>query len=486
MTGAATEACDLSAVEARRLIGVHQLSPVELLESCIARIELTNSAVNAFVALDLDKARADAHAAEALFTSMSVADQPLLYGLPIGIKDLEETAGLRTTFGSLLHRDYVPAKDEPSVAAVRRAGGIVLGKTNTPEFGAGANTVNRVYGATGNPFDSNLSCGGSSGGSAVALALGMAPLATGSDMGGSLRTPAAWCGVVGFRPSAGLVPDATSTVALSPFAVLGPMGRTVADAHLLLRAQIDLDRRDPFASGDHAIIPAVLQPADLRKVRAAFSTDLACAPVAAATRADFERKAKTIAPLFASTGHRDPQLDGVHEAFEVLRAIGFVAAFEAPLRDRRADLGVNVIDNTERGLAYSLADVARAHAVQTRLYRDMLTMFDDFDVIIAPATALSPFPHAWRAPETIDGTAMPTYMRWLALVYGFTMTLCCVACIPCGRDHLGLPFGIQIAGPRGADAKVLAIALALEQALANNPETARPIPGQIVRVARAP
>ena len=239
-----TELCDLSALELRRLIGAKQISPVELLASCRARIERVNGAVNAFVATCWERAEAEARAAE----QAVMAGEALgpLHGLPIGIKDLALTEGLRTTFGSPQFADFVPEADERQVAAVRRAGAIVVGKTNTPEFGAGANTVNPVYGATGNPFDPDKTCAGSSGGSAVALATGMVPLATGSDMGGSLRNPAAYCGVVGFRPSPGAVPHELRLVGWSPLGVQGPMGRTVADAALLFGVMAGTDPRDPL------------------------------------------------------------------------------------------------------------------------------------------------------------------------------------------------------------------------------------------------
>ena len=240
-----TELCDLSALELRRLIGAKRISPVELLASCRARTERINGAVNAFVATCWDRAEAEARAAE----QAVMAGEALgpLHGLPIGIKDLALTEGLRTTFGSPQFADFVPEADERQVAAVRRAGAIVVGKTNTPEFGAGANTVNPVYGATGNPFDPDKTCAGSSGGSAVALATGMVPLATGSDMGGSLRNPAAYCGVVGFRPSPGAVPHELRLVGWSPLGVQGPMGRTVADAALLFGAMAGTDQRDPLS-----------------------------------------------------------------------------------------------------------------------------------------------------------------------------------------------------------------------------------------------
>ena len=240
-----TKPCDLSAVEARRLIGRKALSPVELTESCIKRIKKVDGALNAITAIDEEGSREAAKEAEDAV--MRGDDLGLLHGLPVGVKDLQATKGLRTTWGSLLHKDHVPDNDDPVVANIRSEGAIILCKTNTPEFGAGANTTNRVFGATGNPFDPDKTCGGSSGGSGVAVAAGMVPVATGSDHGGSLRTPAAFCGVVGFRPSPGLVPRTTRPVALLPMPVLGPMARSVEDAHLLLLAQLDLDKDDPFS-----------------------------------------------------------------------------------------------------------------------------------------------------------------------------------------------------------------------------------------------
>src|SRR5918992_2607890 len=264
-----TRPCELPAVEARRLIGAKKLSPVELLDSCLDRIAATNPKLNAIVAMDENAAKTAATAAENAV--MRGDDLGLLHGLPLGIKDLQATQGLRTTWGSLIYKDHVPAEDEPLVANLRSHGAVILGKTNTPEFGAGANTTNRVYGATGNPFDPAKTCGGSSGGSAVALAVGQAPLATGSDYGGSLRTPAAFCGVCGFRPSPGTVPGTERSASLTPFPVNGPMGRTMADLHLLLKAQIDLDKRDPFSSEDCLLIAKPLEPIDLGTIRVAVS-----------------------------------------------------------------------------------------------------------------------------------------------------------------------------------------------------------------------
>ncbi len=467
-----TEPCDLDATTARRLIGRKALSPVELLESCLTRIEQTNGPLNALVAIDADAAMEEAREAEQDMMDGSVLG--VLHGLPVGIKDLKATAGLRTTWGSLIHEHDVPEEDDPVVANIRADGGNILAKTNTPEFGAGANTWNKVYGATGNPFDPEKTCGGSSGGSAVALAAGMVPLASGSDYGGSLRTPASFCGVAGYRPSPGLVPSAGRPVGLSPYSVEGPMGRTVADAYMLLQAQIDLDPKDPFSHIGHLALTGELGEVDLNSVQVAFSADLGCAPLDNDIRRIFEERCGAFRSVFAGTWEQDPDLGEVHECFEILRGVNFVAAHRERLEKHRDLLGPNVIDNTERGMRYSLPDVAWAATEQHRIYQRFIDFFDDADVLICPAAAVSPFPHAQLYPTHINGEEMPTYMRWLALTYGLTMAVPTAVCLPCGVDHLGMPFGIQIVGPNGSDAKVLRIAHTLEKVLAEKPETARP------------
>ena len=469
-----TEPCDLSAVAARRLIGRKALSPVELLQSCLGRVEAVNGAVNAFVALDVERARKAAKAAEA--RQMKGEALGPLHGLPIGVKDLEATEGLRTTWGSRLYQDHVPKADAPHIRAIRSAGAIVLGKTNTPEFGAGANTTNAVYGATGNPFDPKKTCGGSSGGSAVALATGMVPLATGSDYGGSLRTPAGFCGVVGFRPSPGIVPSPARAVGLSPFHVLGPMGRSVEDVYLLLKAEARVDRRDPFSNSDAQRLPDRLAEADLSTMRAVFSADLGCAPIDREIRQVFKSRIAGFRHVFRDAIDRDPDLGKVADAFAVLRGVDFVANHGERLKKHRALLGRNVVDNTEQGLKHSLADVAWAHAEQTKIHQRFNALFEEADALICPVAAVSPFPHAQLFVDEINGRKLPNYMSWFTITYALSLVVPAVVALPCGRDHLGLPFGIQVVGPNGSDARVLGIALALEKVLAGAPETARPIP----------
>ncbi|WP_368414037.1 amidase [Falsiroseomonas sp.] len=476
-----TEPCDLSAVAARRMIGARQLSPVELLESCLARTAAVDHAVNAMVALDTDRARAAAKAAEAAV--MKGDKLGPLHGLPIGIKDLEETAGLRTTFGSPLFADNVPAQDQAMVANLRAAGAIVMGKTNTPEFGAGANTRNAVYGATGNPFDPSKSAAGSSGGSAVALATGMVPLASGSDMGGSLRNPAAFNGIFGFRPSAGLVPSESRGLGWSNLSVLGPMARDATDTALLLSAMADDDARDPLSytlhgravrRGDRDLFPPM--GLDLGTLRVAATADFGFAPTEKHIREVFADRVAKLEPLFGRVEQATPDCSGSDEAFEVLRALSFVQAHRAKVETSPDKVGPNVRANVQEGLRYGLGDVARAGAEQTRLYRVWQRFFDRHDLIISPAITISP--RNWRElfPTEIDGQPTRTYFHWLALAYAVTLVGHPACSVPLGRDRAGMPFGLQIVGPRGGDALVLAAAAAIEAAVAGDATLSRPVP----------
>jgi amidase len=469
-----SELCDQSAVDLRRMISSKQISPVEVLENCIERIEAVDPVVNAMVTRSFDRARIEAKQAEQAV--MSGNELGILHGLPVAIKDLEATAEIRTTYGSKLYEDHVPDDDQLSVANVRDEGGIVIGKTNTPEFGAGANTKNRVFGTTGNPFDPKLSCAGSSGGSAVALACSMVPVASGSDFGGSLRTPAGFCGIVGFRPSPGVVPVEERSVPLSPFAVNGAMGRSVSDAALLLSAQTDMDIRDPFSTALDLDLLDPLGDIDLSTLRVAISPDLGCAPVDNSIRQVFTDKTDTFRHVFAEADDQQPDFGNVHDVFEILRGVSFIAAHGERLKNHRDLLGPNVIDNVTRGLAYSMEDVAWAHVEQGNLYRRFLSFFDDVDVLICPTAAVSPYPHEQLSVSEINGEEMPTYMRWLALCYGPTMALAASCSIPVGVDHRGMPFGIQIIGPNGSDRTVLEIAHAIETYLSSYSDLSRPVP----------
>lgn len=473
-----TEPCDLSAVALRRLIGTRQLSPVEVLESCIQRIEATNPAVNAIVASCFDRGMAEAKASE---SAVMRGDRlGALHGIPIGIKDLSETEGLRTTFGSLLHSDYVPARDERIVAAIRAAGGIVVAKTNTPEFGTGGNTLNDVYGATGNAFDPALSCAGSSGGSGVALACSMLPLCSGSDTGGSLRKPAAWSGVVGFRPSPGLIASERRKLGWTVFSVQGPMARDVADAALLLSVMASGDSRDPMADpalsateiADLADPPRI----DLNALRVAYTADFGYAPVASSIRAIFDRRIGDIATLFAQLDCAHPPVDGMDQAYRVLRSAAFLGGFRHIYERDPALLGSNTRTNYEEGLRYSLADAADAHATQTRLYREAQAFFGRYDLLLTLTQVLTPHSKMQLYPTDLDGVPLEGYFATHATTYIPTMLGHPAITIPCGVDHKGMPFGLQLVGPRGADRWLLGVAKAMESVFEMMPSHRRPIP----------
>jgi Asp-tRNA(Asn)/Glu-tRNA(Gln) amidotransferase A subunit family amidase len=474
------EPCDLTAVAARRLTGAKRLAPSELLASCITRIEAVDHAVNAIPARDFGRAREAALRADAAVARGE--DLPALFGLPIGIKDLQETKDLVTTRGSVIYKDYIPTEDEAIVAAVRRAGAIVIGKTNTPEFGAGANTRNTVYGVTGNPFDPAKSAAGSSGGSAVALATGMVPICTGSDTGGSLPNAAAFSGIVGFRPSPGLVPSNKRPIGWSNLPVLGPMARTVEDTCLLLGAIASDDVRDPLAYSVHRRSmrhaeefyppPAI----DLSRLRVALTPDFGFAPTERHIASVFAEKCCLFQHVFANAEVATPDCSDTDEAFEVLRSLAFLATQADNVRDRPGDVGPNVHANVAEGQRYSAADVARALTLQTLICRRWQTFFERHDVILSTSITISP--RSWRElyPAEIDGKPTRTYFHWPALAYAVTLPRHPAISLPVGLDRNGMPFGLQIIGPRGGDALVLAVAHALETLLDGDGRTARPVP----------
>jgi Asp-tRNA(Asn)/Glu-tRNA(Gln) amidotransferase A subunit family amidase len=484
-----TEPCDLSATEARRLIGARHLSATELTESCIARIEAVDHAVNAMVARSFERARTEARRADE--RTARGESLPLLHGLPLGVKDLVNTEGLRTTFGSPQFRDNVPGFDDRIVSNARRHGAIVLGKTNTPEWGAGANTRNAVYGATGNPFDPTRSAAGSSGGSGVALACGMVPLATGSDTGGSLRNPAAFNGIVGFRPTPGLVPYERATHGWSPLSVLGPMARTVADTAMLLAAMVGNDPRDPLATtipGRRVRTPAEFTPlpsVDLASLRVALTPDFGFAPTERQVADAFAEKTALFRHVFGRADPATPVCAGTDRVFEVLRAVAFLGRHLDRVRAHPELCGPNVRANVEEGLRYSAEDVALALSEQTAIYRRWQAFFEQYDVLLSPAITISPRPWTELYPAEIDGKKTRTYFHWLALAYAPTIVGHPALSLPVGLDRAGMPFGLQIVGRRGADAEVLAVAHALETLLAGDPRTARPVP-DIARLRAAP
>jgi len=464
----------LSAVELRRRIGTKEISPVELLDACIAQIETYNPGVNCICATDFDRARDQAKRDEAAV--MAGEELGLLHGLPCGVKDLNATAGLLTTHGSPLHKNDVPAADEFMVGQVRAAGANLFCKTNTPEFGAGSNTRNPVWGATGNPFDPMKTAGGSSGGSAAALACDMMPIATGSDTGGSLRNPAAWCGVVGFRTTPGTVPNNKPPFGWSPISVQGPMGRTVEDTALLLAAQVGETGADPLSRGLYPEEMLHLERVDLGSLRVAFSPDQGFAPVDDRYRPVFDEKMAAIKGFFRSAEEATPDPGGLDRAFDIIRALSYAQRYKAQYDADPTKLGPNVRANYELSTSYSLADVAWAHAEHTAHYRRYAEFFEEFDLFVTLITSMSPFPWEMLAPMEMNGQKFDKYYTWMGVAYGVTMSAHPAISLPCGVDQHGMPFGLQIVGRYGADEELLAAAWALEQAMAANPATARPVP----------
>ncbi|MEX2408230.1 MAG: amidase, partial [Rhodovibrionaceae bacterium] len=353
---------------------------------------------------------------------------------------------------------------------------LVFAKTNCPEWGAGGNTTNPVYGASGNPFAPELTCGGSSGGSAIALATGMMPLAHGSDNAGSLRIPASFCGVVGFRPSHGLVPSERRAMGASPFMLEGPMGRDVADTQLMLRGLLSDDSRDYLAGPVDPALHRPLEPLDISELRIAVSEDLGFAPIEDGLRATFQSRIEPLRALFASARDADPDFTEVDRTYDILRAVSYIASWGERYKEWGEKVGPLVDANMKSALAYGVEDVGWAYAQQTRLYQEFQAFFAGCDLLLCPTMGVYPWPKEVLFPTEVNGRPMRNYFHYVAMTYGITLMGHPAISIPCGRDDRGLPFGLQIVGPRHGDLLVLRAAKALEAIFAERSETARPLP----------
>jgi len=473
-TAATPSLVQLGAVELRDLIARGDVSPVELLDACLARIDELNPAVNAICARDDTRARVAAFEAEKQVRRGDAL--PPLHGLPLGVKDLQDTAGLLTTCGNVRLRGHVPGADNALVTRLKQAGAIVTAKTNVPDMGAGGNTQNPVWGATGNPFNPALNAGGSSGGSAAALATDMLPLCTGSDTGGSLRQPAALCGVVGLRPSPGLIANDARSLGWSAISVLGPMGRNVADTALMMSASVGTHHLDPLSA---SISPSDFWPLpqlDLSELRIAVSADFGACALDPAIRRVFTQRMQVLAPQVKSCNWLDWNLNDGHRCFDVIRAESFLAGFAEVNRTDPESLGPNVRANLTMAGEISLADRAQAHLAQTRIFRQFQRHFEDVDLIVAPVTPLTPFPWATLYAQTIDGVPQRNYYEWLGLTYLVTLSTCPALSLPLGVDEAGMPFGIQLIAPLRQDARLLAMAQAVERWWTSHEGAARPRP----------
>ena len=464
----------LSARQVLERFADRRLTPSDYLAACLERITQVNPKLNALTAIDADRAIREA----ALATGRWQAGTPKgpLDGLPIGVKDLQDTEGLLTTHGSPRMRSYLPNGDLPMIARLRDAGAIVLAKTNVPECGAGGNSRNPVWGATANPFDANQIAGGSSGGSAAALAADLLPMCTGSDTGGSLRLPAALCGIVGYRPSVDVVAHPTRPLGWSGISVLGPMTRTVDDLTFMLGIVQGFHPDDPL-SGQHpqdrfANLPAV----DLKTLRIGFSEDFGGAPVDPAIRETFRNRIEKIAPHVQDCRPVDLDLGDVDRCFDILRAESFLAAFGDATKSEPDAFGPDIKTNVELGRSMSLEDRAWAHREQTRILRRFNKLMQNLDVLLLPTAPVSPFPCAQGHVTEIEGQSMDIYYRWMALTYRGSLAGGPSITLPCGRDQHGMPFGLQMLGSVRGDNAILAAAKSFETLFAGDPEMARPRP----------
>ena len=454
----------LPAVELRKLYRTRKASPLEVMQALLARIDAVNPAVNAIVTLARDSALWEARRATATLKRGTAL--PPLFGIPVGIKDVTQTKGLRTTFGSKLFESNVPDEDALVVQRLRAAGAIVIGKTNTPEFAFGPNTTNAVFGPTRNPWNLALTSGGSSGGSAAGLATGMFPLAQGNDLGGSLRGPAAYCGVVGFRTTPGLVPRWPSTLAWDTYSVEGPMARTIADIALMLSVMAGPDDRSPISYDvDVRDFLAAVKAPSLTGMHIAWSSDLAgLVPVDDEVRAVFERAVGVFRTIGARMQEACPDFGDVPEIVRTSRGLLMVARHADKLPEHRAVLQDGLVENTELGLALSSREIARGELLRTRQYERVREFLESRELFLTLTAATPPFPVEQPHVLFVNGQPIGMGMQRSFLTYAFSVLGLPAISIPCGFTEDGLPVGMQIVGRRRAEATVLRAAAAFEAA----------------------
>ena len=430
-----------------------------VLEALEQRIAEVDGAVNALPTLCFERAYA---AGDALF-AREAAERGILGGLPVAIKDLTRVAGVRSTFGSPIYADHVPDASDHLVERIEARGGVVYAKSNTPEFGAGASTFNEVFGRTHNPWNLERSVAGSSGGSAAALVSGMAWLAHGSDMGGSLRNPASFCGCVGLRPSPGLVPSGPAANPFATLSVEGPMARNTGDLGLLLDAMAGPDRREAQAAPGSLYRAAAEAPR--LPGRVAYSPDLGITPVDPEVARITRQAAERFAAMGVPVDEACPDFAGAHEAFQTLRALDFATSHADHYAEKRDLLKPDVIWNIEKGLALTGEEIARALRLRGEIVARMAAFFETYDLLLTPATIVQPFAVGDRTVTACNGVAFETYIDWLAIVYAITLTSAPALSLPCGFTDDGLPVGLQMVAPFRGEAELLSHAAALEAEL---------------------
>lgn len=454
--------CFLSAIELENLIRKKELSAREVMESHLLQIEQVNPKVNAIVTFLPEQAMEQAKAAdEALARGKAIGP---LHGLPIAHKDLVLTKGIRTTYGSLAFKDFIPQEDEIIVERLRNAGAINIGKTNVPEFGAGSQTYNEVFGETLNPYDPSKTCGGSSGGAAVALACGMIPIADGSDLGGSLRNPANFCNVVGFRPSPGRVPVWPDFVGWYPLSVEGPMARTVQDTALMLSAIAGPDPRAPISITEPGNLFSKPLERGFKNVRIAWSPDLGTLPVDPRVTEVIEKQHHVFEDMGCRVEKSAPDFTDADEVFKIWRAWRMELALSEMLPAHQDQLKDTVIWNIEEGMKLSGPQIGQAERRRTELYHRVRQFMETYEFFILPVSQVLPFDVKQRYVTEINSIKMGTYIDWMKSCYFISVTGLPAISVPCGFTPDGLPVGIQIVGRHQDDFGVLQLAYAFEQA----------------------
>ena len=453
---------DLTATEVARKIRAKEVSPLDVLDAAIQRIEEVNPKVNALPILCLDQARERAIKLSQTVTSGGECGP--LFGLPIAVKDYNDLAGVRTTYGSPIFANHKADRSDATVLKLEAAGAIPVGKSNVPEW-AGAHTFNPVFGHTLNPWDARLSAGGSSGGSAVALATGMVWLATGNDLGGSLRVPASFNSIVGLRPSPGRIPRGRRLPAFDTLWVEGPMGRCVADVALMLDGAVGSSPEDPL-SFDHngASFVSALEDTALPR-RVAFSPDLGIVPMESEVAEICAAAAQRFTEIGAEVCDATPDFSGVIEGFQTLRGVLIAVLMETLLEDHRDQIAPEIVWNIEKGLTATNAEILKAERVRWELYHRMASFFEHYDLLLCPTVSVPPFPMEQRYVETIAGQPTETYIDWIAITFAVTMTSCPALSLPAGFSSSGLPIGLQVIGrPRG-EAELLRACHRMEELL---------------------
>jgi amidase len=467
-TTPAGDLCDRPAREIAALLQARAASAVEVLDAHLARIAALNPALNAIVTLDAHDARAQAAAIDTA-RARGAALGPWA-GLPIAIKDMEATRGMRTTLGSPIFRDAIPGHDALFVERLRGHGLVILGKTNTPEFAMGSQTFNPVFGATRNPWNPDMTCGGSSGGAAVCVATGMLPFADGSDIGGSLRNPGNFNHVLGLRPSPGRVPDAPSVEGWHGLSVLGPIARTASDAAFLLAAMAGPDARDPLSIAEDPA--AFLRPLDrdLRGVRVAVSRTLGGLPVDPEVARVLQEGVALLQQQGCIVEEEEPDFAGADLAFDTQRALFFAARYAPLLAAHRHEMKDTAVWNIEQAAALTPQRIIEASLARTRVFHAMRAFLERHEFLIAPVNQVPPFPVGKPFVTEINGVTMGSYIEWMRSCTRISITSHPAASVPCGFTRSGLPVGLQVVGRYRDEFGVLQMAHAIERA---NPHAAR-------------